>query len=59
MMPATKSRLLSCSLVLTLCAVIVPAVLADCKRHKLEKDEKTRPGANMPVTMRLEGQFRG
>lgn len=58
MMSATKSRLLSCSLALTLCAAIAPTVQGDCKCHKPERGEKTRQDANMPVTMKLEGQFR-
>jgi hypothetical protein len=58
MMSATKPRLLSCLLALTLCAVIAPTVQGDRKCHKPGRGEKTRQGADMPVTMKLEGQFR-
>jgi len=57
MMSATKPRLLSCSLALTLCAAIAPTVQGDCKCHKPERGEKTRQGADMPVTMKLKDNF--
>jgi len=58
MMSATKSRLLSCSFALIVCAATVPTMHGDCKCHKPEKDDKTRWGGNQAIVIVPEHRFR-